>query len=142
MRRNDRSVGSPSRQSVEHFREARVVRITPGGFAIGLNPFGMLDPQIVVNLLLEFGVRVDLIRHGNWPRSKIQGRRERYPTKGSARMADGHRCRKRPPRPGEGTPKDGAHVLALCTTPGQLDYFVALALQQHSQQSALCKGRD
>src|SRR6202040_75609 len=118
-----------------------VVRITPGGFAIGLNPFGMLDPQIVVNLLLEFGVRVDLMRHGNWPRSEIQGRRERYPTKGSARLADEHRCRKRPPRPGEGTPKGGAHVLALCTTPGQLDYFVALALQQHSQQSALCKGR-
>ena len=37
--------------------------------------------------------------------------------------------------------EDGAHVLALCTTPGQLDYFVALALQQHGQQSALCKGR-
>ena len=140
MRRNDRLVGSPSRQSVEHFREARVVRITLGGFATGLNPFGMLDPQIVVDLLLEFGVRVDWMRHGNWPRSKIQRRRERYPTKGSARMADGHGCRKRPPRPGEGTPKGGAHVLALCTTPGQLDYFVALALQQHSQQSALCKG--
>jgi len=56
-------------------------------------------------------------------------------------MADGHGCRKRPPRPGEGTPKGGAHVLALCTTPGQLAYFVALALQQHGQQSALCKGR-
>ena len=68
MKRKDRSVGSPSRQSVEHFREARVVRITPGGFAIWLDPFGMLDPQIVVNLLLEFGVRMDLMRHGNWPR--------------------------------------------------------------------------
>ena len=31
--------------------------------------------------------------------------------------------------------------VALCTTPGQLAYFVALALQQHGQQSALCKGR-
>jgi hypothetical protein len=28
----------------------------------------------------------------------------------------------------------------LCATPGQLDYFVALALQQHCQQSALRKG--
>jgi hypothetical protein len=29
----------------------------------------VLDPQIVVNLLLEFGVGVDLdvMRHGNWP---------------------------------------------------------------------------
>ena len=68
MRRNDRSVGSPSRQSVKHLREARLVRIAHGGFAIGLNPFGMLDPQIVVNLVLEFGVRVDSRRHGNWPR--------------------------------------------------------------------------
>ena len=68
MRRNDRSVGAPSRQSVEHFREARLVRITRGGFATGLNPFRMLDPQIVMNLLLEFGVRVDWMRHGNWPR--------------------------------------------------------------------------
>ena len=25
----------------------------------------MLDPKIVVNLVLEFGVRVDLMRHGN-----------------------------------------------------------------------------
>jgi hypothetical protein len=65
MRRNDRSVGSPSRQSVEHFREARAVRITHGGFAIGRNPFGMLDPQIVVNLLLQFSERVDWMRHGN-----------------------------------------------------------------------------
>ena len=68
MRRNDRSLGSPSRQSAEHFRETRFVRITHGGFATGLNPFGMLDPQIVVNLVLEFGVRVDWMRHGNRPR--------------------------------------------------------------------------
>jgi hypothetical protein len=55
-------------------------------------------------------------------------------------MAEGHGC-KRPPPPGEDTPKDLAYVVALCTTPGQLAYFVALALQQHSQQSALYKGR-
>ena|SRR5712692_2409646 len=66
MRKNDRLVGSPSRQSVEHFREARLVRITRGGFAIWLDPFGMLDPEIVVNLLPELGVGVDLRRHGNW----------------------------------------------------------------------------
>src|SRR5947199_10117371 len=101
----------------------------------------MLDPQIVVNLVLEFGVGVDLRSHGNRPREKIYARHGRYPTKGWARMADGHGCRKRSARPGEGTPKGGAHVLALCAAPGQLPYFVALALQQHGQQSALCKGR-
>ena len=68
MRRNDRSVGSPSRQSAEHFRKARVVRITLGEFAIWLDPFGMLDAQIAVNLLLKFGVRVNWMGYGNRPR--------------------------------------------------------------------------
>ena len=58
--------GSPSRQSVEQFREARLVRITDGGFAIWLDPFGMLDPEVVVNLLPQLGVSVDLVRNGRW----------------------------------------------------------------------------
>ena len=65
---HERDLASPSRQSVDHFREARVVRITLGGFAIWLDPFGMLDPQIAVNPLLEFGIRMDWTRHGNRPR--------------------------------------------------------------------------
>jgi len=65
MRCSDRLVGSPSRQSIELFRETRLVRITHGGFAIWLDPFGMLYPQVVVNLLREFGVSVDLVRHGH-----------------------------------------------------------------------------
>jgi hypothetical protein len=52
------------RVEVEHFREAQLVRIARGTFAIGLDPFGMLDPQIVVNLVLELGVGVDLMIHG------------------------------------------------------------------------------
>src|SRR5207249_1809214 len=60
LRSSDRLVGSPSRQSVEQFHEAH------GGFAISLDPFGMLDPQVVVNLLPELGAGVDLVRHGNW----------------------------------------------------------------------------
>ena len=59
MRRNDRLVGSHSRQSVEQFHEGH------GGFAIWLDPFGMLDPQVAVNLLAELGVAVDLGRYGN-----------------------------------------------------------------------------
>src|SRR5438477_6445462 len=66
MSSNGRLVGSPSRRNPEQFHEARLVRITRGGAAIGVNPVGMLDPQIVVNLLLELGVGVDLVRHGNW----------------------------------------------------------------------------
>jgi len=49
--------------------------------------------------------------------------------------------RQRAVRPSEDIPKGGTHVLAVCATLGQLDYFVALALQQHGQQSALRKGR-
>ena len=63
MSSNGRVVGSPSRRNAEQLPEARLVRITRGGAAIGVNPVGMLDPQIVVNLLLELGVGVDLI-HG------------------------------------------------------------------------------
>ena len=42
--------------------------------------------------------------------------------------------------PSEGIPNGGTHVLAVCTTLGQPDYFAALALQQHGKQSALRKG--
>jgi hypothetical protein len=65
MNRCDRVVGSDSRESVEQFHEARLVRITHRGFAIWPDPFGMLDAEVVVNLLPEFGVGVDLVRHGN-----------------------------------------------------------------------------
>jgi hypothetical protein len=49
--------------------------------------------------------------------------------------------RERAPQPSESTAKGGTHVLALCTAPGQLEFFVALALQQHGQQSILREGR-
>ena len=68
MSSNGRLVKARSRRSAEQFPEARLVRITRGTLAISLDPFGMLDPQIVVNLLLELGVGVDLVKHGNWPR--------------------------------------------------------------------------
>ena len=43
-------------------------------------------------------------------------------------------------RASKGIPKGGTHVLAVCTTLGQPDYFTALALQQHGKQSAFRKG--
>ena len=66
MRSSDKLVGSPSRRNAEQFHEARLVRITHGGFAIWLDPFGMLEPQIVVNLLPELCVGVNFVRHGTW----------------------------------------------------------------------------
>ena len=71
---------SPSRQSVELFQEAH------GGFAIWLDPFGMLDPQVVVNLLPAPGV------------------------------VDERSCRKRTKWPIEDLPKGSTHVLAVCVT--------------------------
>ena len=65
MSSSDRLVGSRSRESIELFHETRLVRITLGGFAIWIDPFGMLDPQIVVNLFPELGVGMDSVRHGN-----------------------------------------------------------------------------
>jgi len=50
-------------------------------------------------------------------------------------------CSERAPGPSEGTPKGGTHTLAVCTAPGQLEFFVALASQQHGQQSILREGR-
>jgi hypothetical protein len=78
------SGGSSSRQTIEHFDEAGLVRITHGGFAIRLEPFGMLDPQIVVNLLLELGVGVDLMIHGYCPGERFKCDAGKFPTKGLA----------------------------------------------------------
>lgn len=66
MRSSNGLVGPPSRQSIELFHETRFIRIRGGGFTIWLHPFGMLDPQVVVNLLPEFDVSVDLVRHDHW----------------------------------------------------------------------------
>ena len=65
-------VRGPSLQCVQEFREARLVSITQGGLAIRLDPFGMLDPQIVVNLLPELGIGVDLPRHSHWLDGRFQ----------------------------------------------------------------------
>jgi hypothetical protein len=66
MNTSSRLVGSRSRGCIEQFHEARLVGITHGAFAIWLDPFGMLDPQVVVDLLPKLGVTVDLVRRGHW----------------------------------------------------------------------------
>ena len=73
MNISERLVGSASRQSVEQFYEARLVRIAHGTLAVGLDPFGMLHPQIVVNLLLEFSVSLDLMIPDNWLGEEFKG---------------------------------------------------------------------
>src|SRR5437773_4135937 len=55
-----------SRQRVDEFHEACLVRITNGGLAVWLHPVGMFEAQVVVNLLAELGVGADLVKHGSW----------------------------------------------------------------------------
>jgi len=68
----------PSRQSIELFHETHLVRITQGGFAIWLDPFGMLDPQVVVNLLPKLGVGVDLVSHRHCLGERFKCAAERF----------------------------------------------------------------
>ena len=61
MNISDRLVGSRSRECVEQFYQTCLVRITRGAFAIWLNPFGMLDAKVVVNLFPKLGAGEDLL---------------------------------------------------------------------------------
>jgi hypothetical protein len=87
----------------------------------------MLRPQIVVNLLPEFGVGVDLVRHGYVKDSRMP---RECSCNANTRQQPSERAR-----------KGRTRLAAVCATLGQLDHFVVLALQQHGQQSALGKGR-
>ena len=62
MKSNDPLVGSFSSHRIEQVHETCLVRIAPRTVTIWLNPFRMLDPEIVVNLLPKLGVGVDLMR--------------------------------------------------------------------------------
>ena len=66
MRINNGLGGFSSRLTSEQFHEARLVRITHGRFAIWLDPFGVLNPKVVVNLLPKLHVSVDLLMQGRW----------------------------------------------------------------------------
>ena len=106
MRSSDRLVGSPSRQCVQQFHDAH------GGFAIWLDPFGMLDPQVAVNLLPAPGV------------------------------VDERSCRERTKWPSEGLPKGGTHVLAVCVTVQLDDCVaLALQQHRHRSALRKRKGR-
>jgi len=50
-------------QDIERFHQARLVRITHGRLAIWLDPLGVLDPQVVVNLFLQVCVGMMLMMH-------------------------------------------------------------------------------
>ena len=66
MNISDSFVGSRSPKTVELLHQARLVRITNWGLAIRLHPFGMLRPEVGMNLSPKLGVSVDFVRYGNW----------------------------------------------------------------------------
>ena len=72
MRIKNRVSGFSPCQTIEQFHKARLVRITHGRFAIRLDPFGVLNPKVVVNLLPELHVSVD------WMRRDDRGTGERF----------------------------------------------------------------
>jgi hypothetical protein len=51
---------------MEQCHEARLVRIAHGRFAIWLDPFRVLNPEIVVDLLPELHISADLMMQGRW----------------------------------------------------------------------------
>jgi hypothetical protein len=135
---DDRLVWIPLAASVEQFHEARLVRITNGGLAIWLHPFGMLEPEVVVNLLPKLGIGVDLVRHGH---VKESGMPRECLSNASVEWSTSDGAANTRQQPSERVRKGGTQLAAVCATLGQLDHFVALALQQHGEQSALGKGR-
>jgi hypothetical protein len=139
MNISDILVGFCSRECIEQFHEARFVRITHGGLAIWLDPFGMLDPQVVVYLLPKLGVGVDLVSHCHWLGERFKYALERF-LQSLGGIVDQRWHRGRAPKANLGTPKGRTHLLTVCSTLGQLDRFAALALQQHGQQSTLREG--
>ena len=53
-------------EKTDQLGKAALVGVADGRFAVGLNPFWMLNTQVIVYLLLEFAVKADLVREGNW----------------------------------------------------------------------------
>ena len=58
-------MGFTWRQRFEQFLQARLVLVTFWALTSWLDPFGVLGPQVFVNLVLELCVGVDLVRHGD-----------------------------------------------------------------------------
>lgn len=58
-----RLIGFDVCRARQQSHQAGLIRIAHGRFAICLDPFGMLDPQVKVNLFPQVRVGVDLVDH-------------------------------------------------------------------------------
>jgi hypothetical protein len=50
-------------ETADQFRQASLVGVAGRAVTVGSNPFGMLDAQVFMNLLLELAVRMNLVGH-------------------------------------------------------------------------------
>jgi hypothetical protein len=53
-------------EKTDQLRQAPLVGIAGGTVTVGFDPFGMLDSQVFVNLLLKLAVGMNLVRHDNF----------------------------------------------------------------------------
>ena len=75
-------VGSPSRESIELFRETHLIRITHGGFAIWLDPIAMFLTQRVVDLAPKVNVFLDFAKK-DWRSVRFHQQHDRRQSIGS-----------------------------------------------------------
>jgi hypothetical protein len=90
----------------------------------------MLEPQVVVNPLLKLGIGVALVKHGYVKDSRMPGEDSSNASVDWSSRRGGASTRQ---QPSEHTRKGRKRLAAVYATLGQLDHFVVLALQQHSQ---------
>ena len=96
----------------------------------------MLNAQVVVNLSPELAVRTDLGIHGDDSNAARDGSRQMlFRIAGGRSSREGTECSR------ERNPNKLMHMLAVRTTPGQLDRFTALVFKQRSKQATLRKGQ-
>jgi hypothetical protein len=50
-------------ETADQFRQAPLVGVAGGAVTVGSNPFGVLDAQVFMNLLLELAVGMNLVGH-------------------------------------------------------------------------------
>ena len=53
-------------EKADQFRQAPLVGVAGGTITVGSDPIGVLDAQVLVNLLLKLAVRMNLVRHDNF----------------------------------------------------------------------------
>ena len=63
----------------EQFHEPNFIRIAHGRLTIWLHPFGMLDSEVVMDLLSKLSVSMNLMSHRHWSGETQVRRRTVFP---------------------------------------------------------------